>query len=405
MLPIICSHRQASQLIARSQGQGVTVKAEIRLIHPEEICRVTYYHHRSLTPGPRTVVELMGWDCLPMVLESLQDVQELDLRNNGLEQLPAEIRLMKRLRLLDVSGNNLTDLPEELETLPMLQHLDLSRNLFTSVPEVVRRLAEFSNVQTIFLKRSPGLKALPSWLGPELKMLTYLDFSYSGLNELPDNLCQLQHLHHLNVSNNELSQLPPLLFKCKSLCVLKASGNRLTSLEPNGSCKGPTGETLRILDLSSNCLTTIPRALGDAVLLLDVNVDDNQIKYLPYKLLTGRAKVSARNNLMMSPASQALRRTPMTSPGRLFDLAALKVLAIKPDVQLKRACLPVTIIEDVSRVRTCDINSCQGKYFNSTLVRRLRMMTSGNPDTRVVAEQYVCSLGCEEERPAQPIHC
>lgn len=93
----------------------------------------------SLTNGPgsslETLCELQVLDVRNNVIEKLPDdigslrsLKALYLQNNKLKQMPSNIGTLKNLQTLNISGNNLKELPSSISGLASLKTLDISNN-------------------------------------------------------------------------------------------------------------------------------------------------------------------------------------------------------------------------------------------------------------------------------------
>lgn len=130
-----------------------------------------------------------------------------------------------------------------------------------------------------------GLTHLPPglWVDPDAAALLpgvlLLDASQNALTTLPGLklFAQLEALRKLDVSSNCLASIPSAISWCASLQLLNASANVLESLPDElGDLEALVG-----LDLSSNRLRAVPAALAKLSMLRALRLDGNELLALP----------------------------------------------------------------------------------------------------------------------------
>ncbi|GFG36680.1 hypothetical protein Cfor_11016 [Coptotermes formosanus] len=261
----------------------------------------------------------------------------LDLSSNCISKLPPQIKNLVTLTVLNIHSNNLDSVPEELGCLSKLTHLNLSHNKLCTLPAMFFKLHELRTLQLahnnltvvtddigdlIMLENLDishnCLSILPPGIG-FLTRLMQLDASHNKLTEIPPDLVSLRVLHKLDVSDNQISFLPPLgdlrklemlylqhnqlvalpdvkgcmalkelhlgdntikeidvelLEGFSRLRVLNFRGNKLASLPSEISLL----QLLVRLDLTNNCLTTLPAALGCLPHLQSLQLEGNPLR-------------------------------------------------------------------------------------------------------------------------------
>ncbi len=158
------------------------------------------------------------------IFEHPQELQILNLADQGLEKLPREIGSCKNLKILLLQGNRLRSLPGEIAQLKSLRVLDLRYNYFQEIPESV---FELTRLLRLGLSHNE-IRILPARLAA-LTRLQYLFASYNEIALLPETLAELDHLRTLVLAQNQLLQAPQL--EGMRLRKLVLSGNRLSPAE------------------------------------------------------------------------------------------------------------------------------------------------------------------------------
>ncbi|XP_060670383.1 putative disease resistance RPP13-like protein 1 isoform X2 [Ziziphus jujuba] len=113
----------------------------------------------------------------------------LNLKMYNVEHLQS----MQFLRVLSVKSLNSMELLNSICNLKLLRYLDLSYSYLEEIPD---KIGTLYNLQTLLLRFCYQLTSLPDSIG-NLKHLRYLDLSYSSIEKLPDTICQLHELHTL----------------------------------------------------------------------------------------------------------------------------------------------------------------------------------------------------------------
>jgi hypothetical protein len=122
-----------------------------------------------------------------------------------------------------------------------------------------------------------NIKKLPNEIGG-LTSLKELNLWGSDLTNVPSSIGNLQNLETLYLSGNNLTKLPIELFTVKSLKTLDLSNNNLTEIDSN-ICNL---SNLTSLDFSGNIdLKTTPICISDLTYLEDLNLSKTQISQIP----------------------------------------------------------------------------------------------------------------------------
>jgi internalin A len=135
---------------------------------------------------------------IPMELFELEQLEILNLANNGLSALPAEIGQLQNLKELILEVNQLSTLPAEFFHLTHLEKVNLDNNRLSVVPDGIGRLQNLSELR---LKLNL-LTSISDEIGT-LQKLTTLSLQRLGTEhvKLPPSMNQLTHLRSLLLLN------------------------------------------------------------------------------------------------------------------------------------------------------------------------------------------------------------
>lgn len=120
-------------------------------------------------------------------------------------------------------------------------------------------------------------------------------------------ILRLQSLRILNLSNNQISSLPKELGTLQHLQELILSQNRLDkAVKWTWLDEVPMKYNLKLLDISNNMLNKLPEQIGKLGALINLKVSQNVLSYLPQslgKLSNLRYLDVSKNNLYCLPGS------------------------------------------------------------------------------------------------------
>ncbi|KFD71258.1 hypothetical protein M514_04899 [Trichuris suis] len=260
-----------------------------------------------------TALNLSDNDLLrcPTSLFQLESLSELSLANNKIADLPPEVAKLKNLSVLNLQNNCLHVLPMELSACKQLVFLDLSFNRFDTIPAVLNSLSRLNswilNGNHISNLSSNIMLSMPMELRKvEIRHneLSHCAASAPALN----TLCFLTHLDIRD--NNRLIELD--LSALSSLQVLNCERCSIITLRVNGSCLSelranrnkirslfirPTPHQMAILELSHNCMDSLPEWTTELAQIKRILCSHNYIEALPDRLLTN---VNSLNYLDLS---------------------------------------------------------------------------------------------------------
>jgi Leucine-rich repeat (LRR) protein len=234
---------------------------------------------------------------LPDIFWQLDSLSSLDLRYNALEQLPDSIGLLTQLTTMSLQGNKLASLPTSFGELAKLKSLSLQGNKLSSLPFSFGKLSSLSSLWLGDINTNEGnlLTSLPDTIG-NLKALNFLDVSNNLLVQIPPTISNIRYLYTLNLKNNKLATLPKYCFTYlrgslelsynefvvfpdiggNYLEYLYISYNHLKTLPFTFN----NYEYLSSVDASHNEMDTFPDILAYMMRLKNINLDSNQIVYI-----------------------------------------------------------------------------------------------------------------------------
>ncbi|XP_078700739.1 uncharacterized protein LOC144927271 [Branchiostoma floridae x Branchiostoma belcheri] len=210
------------------------------------------------------------------------------------DQVPAEISHLRKLRVLLLNGNQFRELPKEICTLRKLERLGLSRNLVTKVAVEVKKLDNLTELSlnhnqfTEFPTQLPNhnqFTEFPTQVCyiPNLQLLTFDQSGGPGVQALPDEISELQHVTELVLDNNNIMVLPTVMGSMSNLLHLSLANNQLMFV-PESLCELPQ---LRSLQLQGNQLQRLPNNFGHLAKEVDLNLTGNPLTRPPTVVCDG----------------------------------------------------------------------------------------------------------------------
>lgn len=205
---------------------------------------------------------------LPHSFAQLENLRELDIRQNSINDLDVLCRL-PRLEILYVGYNAVSIVGCEFKS---LRQLKMTKNHLTQFNlGVCRRSSEeppaiHSNVPASISVR------------PESSMLTELDLSSCMLSSLPDDVfLGVPNLEELILDSNTLNSIPASIGTLRKLVRLSLQNNFLDSLPSEIS----NLTELKILDAQKNNLKMLPKEIWLCPSLQTLNCSSNLLEAFP----------------------------------------------------------------------------------------------------------------------------
>ncbi|XP_075057696.1 transforming growth factor beta activator LRRC33 isoform X2 [Mixophyes fleayi] len=208
----------------------------------------------------------LNWNCLETFDLSYGQISSalntLDLSNNKLSELRINVssQSLQQITYLNLSHNRLQELPEQIfSTMDKLSTLDLSHNLIL----LCSHSGDVASDQGCVDLRN-------------ITSLRYLHLSDCGLKLDKHIVFQGTPLTHLDISYNQLKDLHFLLDTTRTLKSLSLRN----SLSFVGNIDFSVFQSLIVLDLSENNLTTFPASLTDLALQY-LDIHKNKLLSIP----------------------------------------------------------------------------------------------------------------------------
>jgi Leucine-rich repeat (LRR) protein len=195
----------------------------------------------------------------------LKNLIYLDLSHNHLRQLPDHMKNMTNLQNLNVSHNPLANV-DAIKHLLALINLNIQGTCLADVPLVIAKLPQIESVLADW-SSFPSLPVhhieTPSIILAFIKLLARSFVSSSVV------------LHHQG-----LDYVPPCVLSWKSVVKVDVSFNKLKFVDDT-LFEMPL---LQDLNVSNNCISTLPHALHCATSLMKLDIRNNPIYKLPVAL-------------------------------------------------------------------------------------------------------------------------
>lgn len=214
----------------------------------------------------------------PSVVDATLQLQRLCIYNEGVKlQAFSSLKKLTNLVSLELVGCELERIPSAVFSLNNLQELDLKDNKLTTVEEIMS-LQHCKRLVTLRLWHNK-ITYIPDHIS-KLHSLETLDISWNKLRKLPSRLFYCTKLRHLDVSHNQLTSLPSEVGILQGLQFFSAAFNSLETLpEELFSCK-----RLKSLILGNNCLPSLSSRVTNLAQLVRLEIKGNRLESLPVEI-------------------------------------------------------------------------------------------------------------------------
>ncbi|KAK7790592.1 hypothetical protein R5R35_005954 [Gryllus longicercus] len=216
------------------------------------------------------LIQLILQGChLNFHLEKQPYLQNLEITSCNLQNIPTDFfDRMPNILSLSLSSKNFTSLPQGISRLKNLQQLQLFGNNLISTPSFFSILSSFTNIQILHLSKT---------LITSLFLVDPLLNSSLQLTGLHLTECQLPSIQEEDIK---------LLSKQTKLEILDLSKNKIDYIPVNWS---DLPASIKILNLSSNFLTSVQFMFSSDVKLKVIDISKNKLRVIGNLLESGRA--------------------------------------------------------------------------------------------------------------------
>lgn len=214
----------------------------------------------------------------PSIGDVALQLQKLSIYNEGVKlQAFSSLKKLTNLVSLELVGCELERIPSAVFSLDNLQELDLKENKLTTVEEILS-LQHCRRLVTLRLWHNK-ITYIPDHIS-KLHSIETLDISWNKLRKLPSRLFYCTKLRHLDVSHNQLTSLPPEVSIPQGLQFISAAFNSLETVPDElFSCK-----KLKTLALGNNCLSSLSSRVSHLGQLVRLEIKGNRLESLPVEI-------------------------------------------------------------------------------------------------------------------------
>lgn len=214
----------------------------------------------------------------PSIGDVALQLQKLSIYNEGVKlQAFSSLKKLTNLVSLELVGCELERIPSAVFSLDNLQELDLKENKLSTVEEILS-LQHCRRLVTLRLWHNK-ITYIPDHIS-KLHSIETLDISWNKLRKLPSRLFYCTKLRHLDVSHNQLTSLPPEVSIPQGLQFISATFNSLETVPDElFSCK-----KLKTLALGNNCLSSLSSRVSNLGQLVRLEIKGNRLESLPVEI-------------------------------------------------------------------------------------------------------------------------
>jgi len=206
----------------------------------------------------------------PGTFSSLISLQTLSLSHNAIENLEGEIFSLPKLQTLDVSFNSIFQIGLNVfDRAHNLRTLNLSNNIIAKIDDY-----KIVSLETLDLSCNNNVTVDPNAF-TSLKSLKWMSLASNNLLEVPSTVEMLTELRVLHLEGNAIKDLGDSVKELR-LEECYVQNNYLQNFDVNAA-------RLRVLNVSSNMLTSFPTLTYSALEVLDLS--GNQLSAIPEGLI------------------------------------------------------------------------------------------------------------------------
>ena len=184
----------------------------------------------------------------PQTRQKLEDLEELDITNRGIEELPKEIHKLQSLKVLHLCNNNIKILPNELFGMQTLTDFCLHNNQITVISEKIGNLVN----------------------------LIQFSISNNNMVELPQSIVKLKNMRSFMIENTQITKIPDQFIKNTHLDQLCINDELLPDIAKNIQCLGvdTINLTASHLDESLEIIQSLNLKIDDKVWIDEEDITD-----------------------------------------------------------------------------------------------------------------------------------
>lgn len=254
--------------------------------------------------------ERMQHDLFKYISIKFPKLKELRLTHNQLKILPNSLETLINLEFLDLGINELTILPDFIGNLTNLTLLSISSNQLATLPDSIGNLTNLTKLSCA----DNRLKELPFSLG-DLTKLTFLDISHNELTALPSSLEKLTQVDFLLANNNQIKALPISLVALSHKTLFGLEGNQLT-FPPQALAETATQYRGAYLDVKlffRNVLSSLEEVESVRTLLSISSVSKECYTLIKNKSFRSTSELTATENKNEEPVLYPNKKAPLNA--------------------------------------------------------------------------------------------
>jgi Leucine-rich repeat (LRR) protein len=164
---------------------------------------------------------------LPRTIANLQNLEELDLRENDLRSM-AQLMPLHKLKILSLADNRIREIPSSIGDLQDLEELEVGGNNIREIPSSIGDLQDLEELEV----GGNNIRVVPPEIG-NLHKLKKLTLAFNPVREIPSSVGNLTSLRELSLisshGQNHPIELPESLTALEGLKVLM--GNNYLKLK------------------------------------------------------------------------------------------------------------------------------------------------------------------------------